>query len=208
MSPQNSTTVVNPREQRGLRIAERHRLRPKGDVWIVPSESNGGPYRVDPSAGRCTCPDSEVRRVKCKHQWAVEITIRRETTRTEETVTVNGTVTTKVAETTRTVKRVTYLQDWPSYNAAQTTEKQHFMELLADLCRGIPEPARTNGRPRLPLADMVYSVAFKVYAGMSGRRFMTDLSDAHARGYVASLPHFNTVFNTWRCRPSRRSCAT
>src|SRR5215211_6734846 len=200
MSPSEYSAVspaVNPREQRGQRIAERHKLKPTGGIWRVPSESSGEHYRVDPEAGRCSCPDSEVRRVKCKHQWAVEFTIRRETTRVEETVTVNGTVTKKVAETTRTVKtaRITYPQDWPAYNAAQTAEKQHFMALLADLCAGVAEPPQTRGRPRLALADMVYSVAFKVYEGMSGRRFMSDLADVHARGYVSQLPHFNSVFN-------------
>lgn len=76
---------MDAREQRGLLIAERHRLKPSGRLWFVPSESSGERYRVDPAAGSCTCPDFELRQAKCKHLWAVEFTIRRETTRTEET---------------------------------------------------------------------------------------------------------------------------
>ena len=51
--------------------------------------------------------------------------------------------------------RKTYPQDWPAYNAAQTSEKDTFMVLLADLCANIPQPEYGFGRPRFPLADMV-----------------------------------------------------
>jgi hypothetical protein len=34
--------------------------------------------------------------------------------------------------------------------------------------------APRRGRPRIPLADAIFSAVFKVYSGMSGRRFMTD----------------------------------
>ena len=36
---------------------------------------------------------------------------------------------------TVTVKQ-TYSQEWSSYNAAQSCEKEKFVELLADLCKG------------------------------------------------------------------------
>ena len=61
--------------------------------------------------------------------------------------------------------RKTYPQDWPAYNAAQTSEKGTFMVLLADLCANIPQPECSFGRPRFPLADMVYTGTTKVYAG-------------------------------------------
>ena len=35
---------------------------------------------------------------------------------------------------------VTYRQDWPAYNDAQTHEKDRFQILLNDLCSGIAEP--------------------------------------------------------------------
>ena len=69
------------------------------------------------------------------------------------------------------------------------------MELLADLCGSIPQPEQTNGRPRLPLSDMVFASVFKVYVGFSSRRFTTDLRDAHDAGYVSRAPHFNSVSN-------------
>jgi len=64
---------------------------------------------------------------KCKHLYAVEYTIKRETT-------PDGTVT--VTQT----KRVTYKQNWTAYNAAQQEEKTRFAELLADLCHSVPQP--------------------------------------------------------------------
>jgi len=86
-------------------------------------------------------------------------------------------------------------QNWSAYNGAQVEEKARFAELLADLCRGIPEPVQTFGRPRLPLADVVFCAAFRVYSTVSARRCMSDLEDAHARGYISKVPHYNSIFN-------------
>jgi transposase len=85
--------------------------------------------------------------------------------------------------------------NWPAYNGAQVEEKARFAELLADLCRGIPEPAQTFGRPRLPLADVVCCAAFKVYSTVSARRCMSDLQDAHDKGYISKVPHYDSIFN-------------
>lgn len=193
--------LMDARQQRGLVIADRYQLKPIGGIWSVPSTSSKDRYKVDPDAGRCSCPDSEVRRAKCKHLWAVEITMQRETTRTvEATQYADGTTTITARETTKTVKtaRVTYKQEWPAYNAAQTHEKDLFVTLLHELCRGIkePPPRQGPGRPRLPLADRAFAAAYKVFVGFSGRRFMSDLRAAHADGYLSHLPHFNSIFNT------------
>jgi transposase len=53
---------------------------------------------------------------------------------------------------------------------------------------------RATGRPRLPLADVVFSACFKVFSTVSGRRFMSDLSDGHAKGHVSRMPHYNSIF--------------
>ena len=89
--------------------------------------------------------------------------------------------------------RRTYPQDWPAYNAAQTSEKDTFMALLADLCAGIPQPEYDFGRPRLPLADMVYTGATKVYSGFAARRFDCDVRDAYSQGLITATPSFNSV---------------
>ena len=61
-------------------------------------------------------------------------------------------------------KRPTYPQVWPAYSKAQTTEKDRFLELLFDLCRGIEEPKPKKGQRPLRLADAVFACAFKVYS--------------------------------------------
>ena len=85
--------------------------------------------------------------------------------------------------------------NWTAYNRSQSEEKTRFVELLADLCSGIPEPVQTFGRPRLPLSDVVFCVAFKVYSTVSARRCMSDLQDAHDKGYISKVPHYNSIFN-------------
>ena len=89
--------------------------------------------------------------------------------------------------------RKTYPQDWPAYNAAQTSEKDNLMVLLHDLCAGVEQPEYGFGRPRLPLADMVYTGALKVYEGFSARRFASDVRGAHDQGFIDVAPSFNTV---------------
>ena len=84
--------------------------------------------------------------------------------------------------------RKTYPQDWPAYNAAQTSEKDTFMVLLADLCANIPQPEYSFGRPRFPLADMVYTGTTKVYAGFSARRFDCDVRDACRKDFISTPP--------------------
>lgn len=175
---------MDAREQRGLEIAATKKLRQKGELWVVPSQSSGSAYIVDPDAESpsCTCPDFEERGQRCKHVYAVEFTIRRETTKPDGTV---------VAEQLR----LTYRQEWSAYNAAQVNEKERVAAMLHELCAGIDNPPQGLGRPRLPISDSIFCAAMKVYSGVSGRRAMTDLRDFAAKGYIDRAPHYNSVFN-------------
>ena len=103
--------------------------------------------------------------------------------------------------------RKTYPQDWPAYNAAQTSEKDTFKILLADLCSGIRQPEYDYGRPRLPVADMVYTAVSKVYAGFSARRFDSDVREAHRQGFIDTPPSFNTV-NRYIANPGLETIIT
>jgi transposase len=184
--------ATDPRELRGLEIAAKARIERNGDRWFVPSQSghvgpHGNRYVVTPDVSnpQCTCPDHETRNVKCKHIWAVEFVIQREFTFDEQT-------NTETVTETVTVKQ-TYKQEWSAYNRAQSCEKEKFVELLADLCKGVEEEPQTVGRPRVPLADVVFASAFKVYSGMSGRRFMSDLRGAQTKGYLSKAAHYNSI---------------
>jgi transposase len=67
--------------------------------------------------------------------------------------------------------------------------------MLADLCSGLVTVPPKSGRPPLPLSDAVFSIAFKVYSTVSQRRFMSDLREAHTRGFISKVPHFNSISN-------------
>ena len=85
-------------------------------------------------------------------------------------------------------------RNWTAYNLAQSEEKRRFVVLLADLCGGVPTVRLPGaGRPRLPLKDMLFAAAYKVYVGFSARRFTTDLREAFVSGQIDGMPHFNSV---------------
>jgi hypothetical protein len=132
-----TTGVVkkDAREQLGLAIAAKCKTTRKDGAWLVPSQSQDGEkYTVIPGT-KCSCPDHEVRQLKCKHLWAVEYVLARETAQ-------DGTVTeTEIVKVPR-VTRKTYPQNWPAYNAAQSEEKTGFGVLLTDLCW---KPSRSSG---------------------------------------------------------------
>jgi transposase len=191
--------IVDLREQRGREIAARARIVKRNDAWIVPSESGKGAYRVTLDADdlRCTCEDFELRAKPCKHIFAAAIVVQRETV-TQTTMFSDGettTETTTVTETETRAVRLTYAQNWPAYNRAQTQEKAMFCTLLRDIAATVPEPVQTKGRPRIPMADAIFCGAFKVYSTVSSRRFMTDLREAHSAGLVSRAWHFNSVLN-------------
>jgi hypothetical protein len=178
------------REQKGREIAQNVNIKQEGNLWLVPSQSGKGKYKVRPDLPYCSCPDFDFRRDKCKHIFAVETTIRRE----KITITEKGKTT--VTETIK-VTRKTYAQpSWPAYHRAQVNEKRLFLYLLNQLCQGVGSPAQYGaGRKRLPLEDMLFAMAYKVYSTVSGRRFMSDLTDAKAKGYISNLPCYNSIFN-------------
>jgi hypothetical protein len=177
------------REQRGMELAATRLIRKKKGVWFVPSQSRGDKYQVNLRAemSTCTCLDHETRKVKCKHIYAATFVMLREQN-SDGSVTVTETLT--VSEEKRT-----YPQNWSAYNEAQTHEQDRFQVLLADLCAGLVTEQPKNGRPRLPLSDAVFNIVFKVYSTVSQRRFMSDLREAHSRGLISKVPHFNSISN-------------
>jgi transposase len=183
---------MDARRAQGEEIASAARLVKKGGVWLVPSRTKTARrYTVCPDKHEphCTCPDHETYGGKCKHIWAVEF---------YQTHLKNVPPTAPVlVPVPSPPPRKTYSQKWSAYNAAQTHEKEMFLRLLRELCDGIEEPrTQRTGRPRLPVGDVVFSACYKVYSTVSGRRFMTDLREAHEAGHISRVPHFNSIFNT------------
>jgi len=176
--------ALDARQQRALAIVRDRGKRIKhvsGSRWLVPSQTNASRgYVVDAEQRTCSCPDHEDRGVACKHIWAVVYF------RAEVTLLDGATVVTE--------QRVTYSQNWTAYNRAQTEEKDRVQLLLRGLCDGIAQPEQTNGRPRLSLADVVYSATMKTYGTMSGRRSTSDIRACADKGFVAKAPSYNSVF--------------
>jgi predicted nucleic acid-binding Zn finger protein len=128
--------AMDARQERGMQIANTAKItkRDRG-TWIVPSQSQTGRYAVTiTKEGKfCTCPDFELRQQPCKHVYAVQYVLFRETTTNGDGTTVEETAS----------ARVTYSLNCPVYNAAQASEKETFLNLLRDLCANVAEPTQT-----------------------------------------------------------------
>jgi len=179
---------MNTRQLKGQQIAQMCRITKTEKGWQVPSQSGHGAYLVAQkyllSPLECNCPDYEIRgkahnhEHKCKHIYAVEITLKRE-------IDAQGNVT--------TTAKVTYSQNWSAYDKAKTKEGSLFVELLNDLCKGIQNPEYKFGRPSLALSDMAFASALKVYSMFSLRRFVADMQFAKNNGYIDKVPCFASV---------------
>ncbi len=181
------TTALDLRQQRGLALAQSSRIKQiVSSTFLVPSQSqNSGGYVVNTEKGSCSCPDHELRgeTTMCKHRWAVEFVRHHVTAPDGSTAVVN-------------TMRVTYSQNWPAYNAAQTTEKDHVQVLLRALCDGVHNPVRTgSGRPRAALSDVVFAACMKTFVGMSGRRATSDIRACAEKGFIGKMPSYNTIFD-------------
>jgi transposase len=169
---------MNLRELKALEIAALAKITFLDGVWIVPSQSTSGSYRVTiGSEPSCPCDDFQLRKLPCKHILAARLVCARD----------HNSKPAKIV-TTVVPTKPTYQQNWPMYNEAQQTEKYRFRKLLFDLCRGLPNLKQTGaGRRWTPMADMVFACALKVYTTVSSRRFACDLKDAHQGGYLSHL---------------------
>lgn len=180
--------MTDVRRIKGLEIAATTRLTKKGAAWIVPSQSLNGTYVVSEKDGShtCTCQDFELHKKKCKHQWAVQFTIERESS-----------LAAPIGPLPK-IQRKSYSRNWTQYNLSQVHEKDIFRHLLRELCRlAAPQQdkKRKRGRPRLPLDEALFASCFKVYTGLAGRRFMTDLRHAVKDGFIENGLCYNSISN-------------
>jgi transposase len=177
---------MDARTEKARELVDRGRVVCDGSGWLVFSLTSPERYQVSLEPLFCSCPDFELRQEECKHTLAVRLSVARHAERMRpgphpQTPPVQR-------------SRASYKQDWANYEAAQVHERDEFLPLLHDLCSQIEEePRQLRGRPRLPLADVVFSVCLKVYTTLSVRRFMSDLRSAHEKGYIGQLPHHNSV---------------
>lgn len=181
VAEEKARCAMEARNIRGLEIASDSEITREGNIWIVPSQSSSKKYSVNLFIQTCSCPDYEENKRKCKHMYAAEYALQRESGM-------------HVPDPPK-VDKPKYRQQWHAYNAAQVNEKAKFQLLLGELCKGIEEPLQEMGRRRLPLSDILFASAFKVYSTVSCRRFSSDLREAHAKGYLSKLPSYNSIFD-------------
>ena len=104
--------------------------------------------------------------------------------------------------------KISYPQDWVSYNSAQTQEKILFLELLYEITSQVPQPKyKGNGRPPADIGEMIFSCCLKHYLDFSSRRSQSDIKLAQQLGYLDHAPHFNTVLKYLR-KPELKSILT
>jgi transposase len=178
---------MDARKQKGLVLATHKGIRHvAGPTWVVPSQSNEQTaYLVNADEGSCNCPDYELRRSRCKHVWAVEVS---------RTVEIKTDGTEVVTESVKVVRK-TYSQPWAAYNAAQTSEKSTVQSLLRDLCDGVATPAHAGRGPKpIAFSDAIFGMAWKTYLGTSGRRASTDIDACASDGSLSRDLAYNTIF--------------
>lgn len=181
----DAALLVDAREERGLALVRSKAKKFRhvaGSVWFAPSQTNDQGYVVDLAKDTCTCPDFEARQDRCKHMWGLMF-VRREVAMPDGSIVM-----------TQSVKRISYPQSWAAYNRAQCEEKERVQVLLRGLCDGIEQPKAGRGRPPLPLRDVVYGAALKVYSTVSGRRADTDMRAAESDGLMDKAPSYNSLF--------------
>ena len=74
--------AIDGRQLRGMELAVTKRIKKAGAAWIVPSQTTrGSKYAVTRvnEGYRCNCPDFELRGLPCKHTYAVQYSLFRET---------------------------------------------------------------------------------------------------------------------------------
>jgi Transposase DDE domain/SWIM zinc finger len=199
---------MDAQKRKAVELANRGRCILNQDgTWTVFSLNSTNKYKVvlfgtHPQTGAnnhhtCTCPHYAITQAPCKHIRAclsVQSQDRKDQAAGKLPRDRNPT------EPPIHFQKPTYQQpDWTAYNAGQTAERDHVQQLLADLCRTIPEPPRQpnpkGGRPKLLLSTAIFCAVYKVYTMRSARRGACDLQECQRRGHVDRAPHFNSVLN-------------
>ena len=172
------------REERGFLISKKFEITETPRGWLVPSQTGVKKsyfVRFKKHKPKCSCPDCQIRRNKCKHIFAVEFYIKRKIDREGRITDIKG-------------MRIVFGQKWKAYDKAQTNEKLLFMKLLRDLVDNhLGQPTYKFGRPTLPLSDMVFCSVMKIYTTFSLRRFMSDLKIAKEMGLIDKVPCYSSI---------------
>lgn len=176
------------RKQRGFAIAALVEIQRSPIGYKVPSQSGRDPYTVVVDEIRyCSCPDHELTQDDCKHIHAVLFLRQR------ESASVHAVYQPPVLAPKVPMKQDKELSYGYVRDLAKTTEVDNVKLMLRDICNNIIQPPQGRGRPTMPLCDMAYNLIWKIFRGMSSRRYTCDNKDVHRQGMTTTEPHYNTV---------------
>jgi transposase len=96
--------------------------------------------------------------------------------------------------------KLSYQQDWKSYNLSQTNEFRLFQDILIELIDNLIDNklAIRQGHPFNDLKEMVFCCVMRSYYGKSSRRSVSYLDYAITKGFLSKKPHFNTILNYYK----------
>ena len=97
------------------------------------------------------------------------------------------------------VNKLTYPQDWTSYNNAKTKEKSISMSLLLELIEFLDDKEKNKiGRPTFSLQEKLICMFVYAYSQFSSRRAISDIELAKKLKLLSKTPHFNSVLNMFK----------
>ena len=184
---------MNFQEQAGLKIAATRKFTERDGYWLVPQGKNRFLfYRVtfEPKRKECTCQEFE--RLKpswCKHLYALKHLLAQQKTVSRPD--------SKPKPVPKSPAKKSYPRDWSKYNEARREEHAEFKVVLYELCKDLP-PHHTSskgGRPRVPLADLVYAAVTKVRHHKSGAKMESLLKEEREGGRITQIPKASTILN-------------
>jgi len=116
--------TMDLRQHKGLEIAALSKINRKGEIYLVPSQSGNGQYKIRLGPDECSCPDFQTNRAKCKHIYAVEYMLQRENAKAVP-----------LPDAIVPLRTKNYTQNWPAYRLAQINEKAKLQQLLYEIGR-------------------------------------------------------------------------
>ena len=169
--------IGTTRDERAVKILKNPKAikRVKKDVYVVKSQTGIGEYRVEvnpkSNGWKCNCPDHIQTKLRCKHIISVELDL--------ESKGLNN--------------RVVQPSEWTFYNQAQMNEIELFDMFLFELANMVEDTENGVGRPKTPIADLIFCAVQKEYTQLSLRREHTLYKRAVEKNKISRVVGINAV---------------
>ena len=94
-------------------------------------------------------------------------------------------------------EKITYSQDWASYDKAKTNQDEMFKHLIRDLLFLTinEDKPKTKGRPSYSTEDKIFCMAVKIFYRSDLRKTVSILKELKRLGYIQKVPCFRSIDN-------------